>query len=267
MTRLLILTVALLTSYCQIWAHPTQAQHQQQSYLGERKIHIRPATEADFDDITTVLVDAFRSGPTWRYVSPDQDEYLEYTWNCTREKVEDVLRHASNTTFANVISVPTGHDAADRQRQRNERVVAVASWRIIEPGTEHADHDGVDTLGAWSGNAKCSDQLDVNQTRSLDYNRQFLAAMVRYVWSLPQKQMYLAVLGTHPDWDGHGFGAAHCHWGMDMARGMGVPTTLMATPAGWPLYDSLGFGSVANVTIETLGKLENLWYEYMRYDI
>lgn len=268
MARLLTLTIALMISCCQTWALPAHQQKQQpqQIYLSDSKIHIRPVTEADLDDITTVIVDAFRPSPLWRYVFQHQDEYKEYQWKCMRKNVDNIYWHAPNNTFANVISVSLGHGAADTLGKRSERVVAIAIWRIMEPGAGHSGSDSLGTLGARSGSAECLDHLDANLTRALDFNRQFLAAEEHYIWSLPEKQMHLALLGTHPDWDGHGFGAAHCEWGMEMAKKMDVPTTLMATPAGWPLYDSLGFDSVANVTIETLGELEDLWYEYMRYD-
>ena len=266
MPRLLTLAITLIVSCCQTWALPAHQQRHQQTYLSDSKIHIRPGTEADLDDITTVIVNAFRSGPDWRYVYQHQDEYREYQWKCMRETVDNIFQHAPNNTLTNVISVPLSHDAADTPGKRNERVVAVAFWRIMEPGAGHSDSNSINALGIGSGSAECLDHLDANLTRALDFNRQFLAAEEHYIWSLPEKQMHLALLGTHPDWDGHGFGAAHCQWGMEMARGMDVSTTLMATPAGWPLYDSLGFDSVANITIETLGELEDLWYEYMRYD-
>jgi len=101
----------------------------------------------------------------------------------------------------------------------------------------------------------------------LDFNMQFLAAEERYLYAPGEKQMHLGLLSTHPDWDGHNFGAAHVHWGMSLAKRMDLPVTLIATPAGWPLYDSLGFDSVANITIATLDESEDLWFEYMRYEL
>jgi len=44
-----------------------------------------------------------------------------------------------------------------------------------------------------------------------------------------------------------------------------LPVTLLASPAGYPLYDSLGFESVVNATMEMLDGLGELWFEVMRW--
>lgn len=46
-----------------------------------------------------------------------------------------------------------------------------------------------------------------------------------------------------------------------------MPVTLLATPAGYPLYDSLGFESVENATISMLDGLGELWFEVMRWGV
>jgi len=271
MTPLLTLAIALTLSFHQTWALPSPQQHAQQTYLANNNIHIRPATEADLDDITTVVIDAFAPGPAWHYAFPHQDEYKEYQWRCLRKAVEQEFARKPNNTFVNVISVPVGPSAAatTMQGERAERVVAVAVWKILEPDKRQSESGSMDLLGfgVHSGKQKCSDNLDTNMTRAEDFNRQFSVAEEHYVIDFPHKQMHLGLLCTHPDWDGHGFGAAHCEWGMDLAKSMDVPVTLVATPAGWPLYDLLGFESVANITIKTLDEPEDLWFEYMRYEI
>jgi len=265
MARIPTLAAALLVSCCQAW-NTFSPYQRQQAQLSHDEIHIRPAVEADLDDFTTVFIDAFSPGPVWRYVSPHHEQYKEYTWNCTREVVGQQFKHKPNNTFANVISVPDQHSTSDVQSKRKERVVAIANWKIIEPTAEDPTHGDIDLLDIGLGSTSCSDNIDMNMTRALDYNRQFRAADEHYVYEFPRKQMHLSLLATHPDWDGHGFGAAHCRWGMEMAKRMDVPVTLIATPAGWPLYDQLGFESIANISIKTLDEPEDLWYEYMRYD-
>ena len=44
-----------------------------------------------------------------------------------------------------------------------------------------------------------------------------------------------------------------------------MPVTLLATPAGYPLYDSLGFEGVKNATMPMLDRLGELWFEVMRW--
>jgi len=113
----------------------------------------------------------------------------------------------------------------------------------------------------------CSANLDVNQTRAIDFDRQLRAAKSQYIDRAYLKQLYLNILATHPDWDGNGFAALNLDWGIGFAETLAEPVTLIATPAGYPLYKDVGFRSLKNVTIETLegweGKL--LWLEVMEY--
>jgi len=44
-----------------------------------------------------------------------------------------------------------------------------------------------------------------------------------------------------------------------------MPVTLLSSPAGYPLYDSLGFESVKNATVGMLDGLGELWFEVMRW--
>jgi GNAT superfamily N-acetyltransferase len=125
----------------------------------------------------------------------------------------------------------------------------------------------------------CSLQLDLNITRVEHLMPQMQAAMQTFIDGAYERQLYLGVLATHPDWDGHGFGAAQVEWGLKLAQAeetrlsllqgkpIKLPVTLLATPAGYPLYKSLGFESVANVTFELLAPFpqSTTWWEYMRW--
>jgi hypothetical protein len=45
-----------------------------------------------------------------------------------------------------------------------------------------------------------------------------------------------------------------------------MPVTLLATPAGWGLYDEMGFEGVKNATVEMVDGDGELWYEVMEWD-
>ena len=45
-----------------------------------------------------------------------------------------------------------------------------------------------------------------------------------------------------------------------------VPVTLLSSPAGWPVYQGLGFEGLENVTVEMLDGLGELWFEVCRWD-
>lgn len=123
----------------------------------------------------------------------------------------------------------------------------------------------------------CSLHLDMNLIRALHLSRQFLAADEQYIKDAYEYQLYLGLLATHPDWDGHGFAAAQLRWGMELAKSrekdllltegkrVKIPVTLIATPAGYPLYKSMGFESVSNITLELLENFNGgtTWVEYM----
>jgi GNAT superfamily N-acetyltransferase len=119
----------------------------------------------------------------------------------------------------------------------------------------------------------------MNLIRALHLSPQLQAAEEKYIYDVYDYQLYLGLLATYPDWNGHGFGAAKVKWGMQKAkaekerlsqvegRQIEIPVTLLATLAGYPLYKSLGFESVAKVTFHLLDKFGGgtTLFEYMRW--
>lgn len=164
------------------------------------------------------------------------------------------------------------------------RAVSMSIWNILKRDEEDRSSYGftVPGLGQHSIGTRamgCTDVPGINKTRCLDYNRQFEAISQKYIHEAYPQQLYLNLLATHPKWDGNGFAARHLHWGMELVKRMeedeGVvgkeetgnwPLTLLATPAGYPLYRSEGFESVKNATVEMLDGLGKLWYEVMRWE-
>ena len=51
----------------------------------------------------------------------------------------------------------------------------------------------------------CSEHLDLNMTRALHFVEENSAYEERYVEEAYDSQLYLQILGTHPDYDGRGF--------------------------------------------------------------
>ncbi|KFA55130.1 hypothetical protein S40293_08682 [Stachybotrys chartarum IBT 40293] len=246
---------------------PTSA-YTQTVFNGDN-VHFRPATEADLDDIITIIIDAFAPGPMWQYGFPYLSQHKDYLWHCLRKDLGEQYKHVPNTTTINVIAVTPSADTSDDAQQK-ERVVALGAWKDMTATGDTSLFSAPGLSSIQSLHAKCSDHLEANMTRVEDAQRQSLAYEKRYIEDSKEKQLYLALLATHPSWDGHGFGAAHVQWGLEKARAMeGCETvTLLGTPAGWPLYDSLGFDSVTNLTITTLDEdMDDLWFEYMRYDL
>ncbi|KAK0777642.1 hypothetical protein LTS16_022580 [Friedmanniomyces endolithicus] len=230
---------------------------------------LRPAVEDDLDDIVTVFIDAFRPSAGWQYAHLRDDDYTNYTWTCTRQFFQGEWEslHRSRT-FANVITVPRDGGQYFSSDRAGERVVSFGVWNWMKPQEDAADssfsfrpHQLHAALGG-----KCLEHLDVNTTRAADLAQQLSLAVEKYIRNLTEPQLYLNLLATHPDWDGHGFGAEQVEAGLQEAARVGMPVTLLASPDGWPLYDSLGFRSLANITHEMFDGLGTLWSEYMRWD-
>ncbi|KAK0251621.1 hypothetical protein LTR91_002458 [Friedmanniomyces endolithicus] len=230
---------------------------------------LRPAVEDDLDDIVTVFLDAFKPSAGWQYAHSHDDDYTDYTWTCTRQFFQGEWEslHPSRT-FINVIAVPRDGGQHHDDNLRGESVVSFGVWNWMKPQEEVADSSfpfRPHQLHAAPG-GKCSEHLDVNTTRAADLAQQLSLAVEKYIRNLTEPQLYLNLLATHPDWDGHGFGARQVEVGLKEATRVGMPVTLLASPAGWPLYDSLGFRSLANITHEMFDGLGTLWSEYMRWD-
>ena len=113
---------------------------------------------------------------------------------------------------------------------------------------------------------KCSEHLDLNITRALHWQDEFSAYEQHYIDEAYEWQLYLDVLGTHPDYDGRGYGAAQCELGKEWARQRGANVTLIATPPGYQLYSTIGFESLANLTFTKVGGGFLTWYEVMKFD-
>lgn len=241
----------------------------------------RNATVDDIDDITTVWMDAFKPSPIFSYIRQFADGVgEEYTWTCQRDWFLAVFQqHAVDYRFQ-VITVPESASPS------GQKAVSFSVWDLSQ--TEHGRHDewsltslapfiaqashsGADNTQHASG-FNCSAHLDTNLTRAVHFQQMVEDAECRYLVKPFGPQLQLALLATHPSWDGHGFAAQHLQWGKTQLDQLGeelssrLPITLMATPAGFPLYIDEGFKGLKNVTLERLDGKEAFWYEAMAYE-
>ena len=279
---------------------------------------LRNMTVDDFDTVTSTFVSAFDPGPIWTYLYQFRDLYPDYHWRCIREVLETEWHGKPAegiTRYVNVI-VPAEKERTNTARslgwwnlkKREEAKSWGPEWSMpfFAPGLGDWEDSGLDearsTLlrhgvsrqetsddsqaplgeahqGMKNSELACNLHLDMNLRRSAHLQPQVVAAKKNYIENAYEYQLYLAVLATHPHWDGRGFGAAQVEWGMELAkaeekrlsqsegRRVRVPVTLLATPAGYPLYKSLGFESVANLTFNLLDSFHGgtTWFEYMRW--
>ncbi|KAI1846316.1 hypothetical protein JX265_010900 [Neoarthrinium moseri] len=236
---------------------PCWARYHDQQYLAAVPFDFRDAVGEDAGEFATVLLDAFSPDPDWRYIHQFEDEYPDYAWNCMRKTFKPLLEDpAASGLTIRVIAVP------DETSERGSRVVSLSVWQFNKT-SESTQALWPMGIAAWSD--KCDLHLDINMTRSDQFVGEMTAAQKKYLDDVYPRQVYLGGLATHPKWDGNGFAATHLHWGMALADNMGLPTTLIGTPAGHPLYKSVGFQDIHNITFERLDGKGIIWHEVMKY--
>lgn len=230
---------------------PSSALPQQQILISP-KFQLRDAQKSDLAAVTTIIVDAFAPSPVNRYIAPDYASHKAEYWQCVYEKLSEAADHADpGTTFVKVIAV-------------EDKAVSVAIWNQLSQG----DHKGQSGSLIESAISRCTNLPGTNVTRVEDFKKQMATIERDYFGLAYPHQLYLNLLATHPTWDGHGFAAMHLQWGKDKSlqlSDVAWPVTLLATPAGFPLYDSVGFESTANVSIRTLDDSDDLWFEVMQW--
>ncbi|KAK3672044.1 hypothetical protein LTR78_008014 [Recurvomyces mirabilis] len=261
---IIALTTLLTSSRCF-----TTIRNGQQVLGGpDNEINIRPVVKEDLDDVVTTFLDAFGPGAIAQYTQFPDPSLRNYTHRCYLQLFEkDWARFEANElTFANVITVPRGPD--EMESMRSKKVVSFAFWRWLEVKQERSSSFQFQPFHplALRHEGKCSDHLDTNTTREAQVIAYMDDIERKYYSNLTHTELYLNVIATHPDWDGHGFGAAQVEYGLGKAKEAGANVTLVATPAGHPLYASLGFEAVANVTMQMFDGLGVLWLEYMRWN-
>lgn len=242
----------------------------------------RNGTLDDIDDMVTVFVDAFGRSDLWEYLYQFRDEVDPlYTWSCQRKSFLTMWKRHPQLYFK-VLTVPDGAS------KYGQKVVSISAWDFsmlknsplaspsvpwINPlGLFSATYGPPDQAPTEGAQFDCDAHLDTNMTRARHFSKWSEAAERDYIRDRPGRHLCLALLATHPSWDGHGFAAQHLHWGKAQLEKLGSqnghlpPLTLIASPAGYPLYVSEGFEGLANLTLDRLDGKGKLWMEAMQYD-
>jgi hypothetical protein len=241
----------LLLSYLPV----SLARSPAQQLLGGVPFIFREAKIEDAADFTDVFIDAFSTASDWSYIHQFEDEYPGYRWRCVHEAMKELIGGNSTTIVLRVIAVP------DPTAQSGSRVVSLSAWDFNKTSSNII----MLQPSVLADQSNCSQQLDINQTR-LDHKQKYMREAEKvYLDDVYPRQVYLGGLATHPKWDGNGFAKVHLDWGMALADKIGLPTTLLASPAGYPLYTSVGFESLHNATIERLDGKGTIWFEVMKY--
>lgn len=250
------LAIATASLFCILPCAPLALNQQ---YMGPAAVphEFRPATAEDADSLATVFIAAFSPAPVYKYVHQFRDKYPDVDWQCLRRACGRLV--ANPAYQVNVITVP------DESAPTGASVVSFAMWELNRAARDSSESWVMALQLGRLGSLNCASPPDSNATRGEDVVNRMMATQKTYFDDVYDGQLNLGGLGTHPEWDGNGFAAIHLHWGLTLAAQRGVPTTLLATPVGYPLYRSEGFVDVYNLTIERLDGKGEFWFEAMAH--
>ncbi|RVX74472.1 hypothetical protein B0A52_01598 [Exophiala mesophila] len=243
-------------------------------------VQIRNATMADATRITTIVQEAFHDSPETQYVYQFMDQHPHDYFNCVFGHVKSVLHDP--TMMVQIALLP------DNNAPHRLVPAAVAFWEFPTAWSHASSSSSLKMLnGLFLPSLTDVDTLEVpeaclailNFTRLIDFDHQLTTAKRQYLDQPypPSHQFYLDTLGTLPDYQRRGAGGALVRSGLDFAKEtMGqddnVTATLIATPAGEPLYLHLGWDSLKNFTVTSLDRLdgggkEEWVFDVMKYDL
>ena len=226
-------------------------------------LFIRNATTSDAADITNVILSAFRDAAHWKYAYQFKDQHPEEHFNCFHESLREALKIPD--VLAQVVLLP------NITRPHELEPIAVALW--ILPTAWQTDIVAASAFLLFSTAmlAKC-EHRDMNLTRVDDYDHQFFVAKEQYLDNVyaKQNQLYLDTLATHPDYQRRGAGSALVRSGLAIGKAAynddNITATLIATEAGEPLYQYLGWDSMCNFSVHSL-ETTNGSREHWRFDV
>lgn len=212
---------------------------------------IRNATLEDVTAIVDILLDAFGPAPETRYIYQFRDQNPSYHRQCMKQIAQRILKQQPEDTIVHLIDAPVAKGSHET------KAVSLAVWNLGCQKTPSS----MSLLELVQRH--CSRHLDLNITRALHWEEEFMPYKRRYIDKAYGSQVYLNGLATHPDFDGRGFAAAQVEWGKNLARRRGENVTLIATPAGYQLYRTIGFEEIANLTFTKVGGEFLTWFEVM----
>ncbi|KAH7381144.1 hypothetical protein DE146DRAFT_277847 [Phaeosphaeria sp. MPI-PUGE-AT-0046c] len=209
---------------------------------------LRNATISDADDIASVVIAAFSPTPAWQYIYQFHATRPKEHHRCVRYGVMQALTSPEYTV--QVIEAPPGSELS---------VAAAALW-------QQSIEVGVYGMFATRLAKECAHR-DMNLTRANYMNDKSTDVLRKYVEEpFGQDQLYLDMLGVHPDYQLHGAGTRLVAQGVERGGKAGVNVTLVALPTSEGFYAHIGFTSYKNFTIGSVDGDREFGYDVMAYD-
>ncbi|KAL2148941.1 hypothetical protein VTH82DRAFT_1627 [Thermothelomyces myriococcoides] len=202
---------------------------------------------ADLRAITNILIAASPDDPLYQYRFPDRNRYpAEFEAFC-RQKCLEYL----NDSVVQVYEQPT------------HGVVAFSVWEIPQAAWPAASQPpgalpsaAIPYLSFYTEFVRSTATIG-NQARKSEF-RKALSEAKKKLNAYYGDHVFLRILMTHPDHRRRGAGTELTKWGIDLAKRLGVPTTLFASPMGLKLYEKLGFHEIGKCHVQVDGDPESL---------
>lgn len=202
---------------------------------------VRPAAQADLDEITRILTSAFLDDPVWGPAFPDRVTRPQVAGVYWRYLAGEALRfHESR--------VLQSGESGSKRAGRHDALRAVSVW--YPPGENEVSteaHSAYETLVAKLLDAEAAAALE-------EAGRRFADARPS------EPHAYLTLLGVAPEARGGGHGMALLQSALDRYDNLGLPTYLESSnPANDARYERLGYRPRTLVKLATGAQVQTYW--------
>ncbi|KAI1323668.1 acyl-CoA N-acyltransferase [Xylariaceae sp. FL0255] len=212
---------------------------------------IRPATKDDLDSIVWVSAAAFRADPTYTYRYPYIDQYYDDYVAAVRTRYKGTLADPDITMMV--------YEGASNEDSAVLKPIAYSVWVPVtrkQPLVAAPAGTGDQTQTPMQRHA-----VPARMRAALGDIE--VAKQRLFIDKYGEKQMYLAGLACHPEYERRGAGKALISWGLERAQREKIPIGLFASPKGMGLYKKLGFKEVERFYTQIEGEEERILHVAM----
>ncbi|PQE20516.1 Acyl- N-acyltransferase protein [Rutstroemia sp. NJR-2017a BBW] len=202
---------------------------------------IRQAGPRDIDAVTALFIKSLEDDENWDYRFPFRHEYPEDNWRQQKSYVEFMVDEENDNFEVWILEVETS--------EGSWQAAALSIWDVSYVNKRlHGPSYVIKQMVRVEG------RRDAKPIRSAAFIDCALRVRQSNNEAFGINQLYLRILGTHPDYRRRGFGSRLLKWGVDRATRDEVVICLMSTKSGYPLYIACGFKELESIRIQAEGE-------------
>ncbi|PQE22493.1 Acyl- N-acyltransferase protein [Rutstroemia sp. NJR-2017a BVV2] len=202
-----------------------------------QNIRLRQAGPQDIDAVTALFIKCMDDDENWDYRLSYRHEYPEDHWKHQNSYVEFMVNEENNDFEVWILEVETS--------ESSWTAVALSIWDVSYVNKRlHGPSYVMKQMLVDDG------RRDAKPIRNAAFIKCALRARQSNSEAFGINQLYLRILGTHPDYRRRGFGSKLLKRGIDRATRDEVVLSLMSTQSGYPLYISCGFQELEAMRIQ-----------------